>query len=169
MASNTPNLNLRKPSGTDLVNQQSDIGDNMDKLDATHNAWTAFVPVWESTGVDPVLGNGSIAGRYRKVGKSLDITIVLTMGTTTTYGAIVWYFLLPAGLTSGPLNQFIPAQFRQAAIRHGHVYIDPGQTGLILLVDNGQAGGTLTYPTATVPSAWASGHKIIVSGRIEVA
>lgn len=60
MSSNTPNLNLLKPAGNDLVNVITQISDNYDKIDAAPKvhvgpATPSFAPgtkyVWFQTGL----------------------------------------------------------------------------------------------------------------------
>ena len=38
----------------------------------TYGAWTAYTPTWQAT-TAPSLGNGSLTGRYRKIGRTLDV------------------------------------------------------------------------------------------------
>ena len=170
MASNTPNLVLRKPDPSDLVNVLTDLGNNFDKLDAVHNVWTSYTPVWGSTSTAPGIGNGTITGRYKKNGKDLDLRVMVTMGTTTTYGAAAWTISLPPGLVvaAGP-RVVLPAMFNLASSFHGVAYNDAGATALFLLIDNGTAGGSLQFPTGAVPAAWANGHNFAFGGRLEVA
>lgn len=44
------------------------------------DAWTSFVPVWTNLTV----GNGAVAAYYRQVGKTVEISITITFGTTTS-------------------------------------------------------------------------------------
>jgi hypothetical protein len=56
----------------------------------------SYTPAWTGSGFgDPVLGNGSIAGRYMRHGKTVTVTISLAVGSTTTFGAGYWSFSLP--------------------------------------------------------------------------
>jgi len=66
-----------------------------DALHGVADAWTSYVPVWSATGTAPAVGNGSIVGAYKQVGKWVETRGLLTMGSTTTYGTGVWRFTLP--------------------------------------------------------------------------
>lgn len=55
-----------------------------------------YTPVWSSSGTQPALGNGSIAGSYLDLGGLTWINILLTTGSTTTYGTGTWYWSLPS-------------------------------------------------------------------------
>lgn len=69
--------------------------------------WQDFVPVWSSSGTQPVLGNGTITGRYVQIGKTVHCRITLVMGSTTTFGTGAYRFSIPVlgGVyhSSGPL------------------------------------------------------------------
>lgn len=59
--------------------------------------WSSFTPTWSSDGTLPVLGNGTISGRYRRNGDSLDVEYYLTPGNTTTFGTGNYTMSLPTG------------------------------------------------------------------------
>src|SRR5690242_17937039 len=61
------------------------------------SAWTSYTPVWTGTTTNPVIGNGSLNGRYARLGKTLDVFIQITMGSTTTFGSGAWLLTLPTG------------------------------------------------------------------------
>lgn len=61
--------------------------------------WQSYTPVWTGVTTDPVIGNGTIEGAYRRVGDSLEASIRIVMGGTTTYGSGDWVFSIPAGLS----------------------------------------------------------------------
>lgn len=63
----------------------------------------AFTPVWSSSGTAVSLGNGTIAGSYVQIGKFVHGRILLTMGSTTTFGTGNYFFTLPVA-GSGPTN-----------------------------------------------------------------
>lgn len=52
----------------------------------TGAAWVAFTPTWTSTGAAPSLGNGTLVGRYKSVGKTTHFRLRLDVGSTTTLG-----------------------------------------------------------------------------------
>jgi len=58
--------------------------------------WTSYTPSWSvNSGAAPVLGNGTLNGRYLLVGKLCLVQIYFVGGSTTTYGGGVWQFTLP--------------------------------------------------------------------------
>lgn len=61
-------------------------------------AWTAFPPSWVSTGAAPNIGNGTLAGRYKRIGKTVHLVLLCQFGTTTTFGTGTYGWSYPAGL-----------------------------------------------------------------------
>ncbi|GGS87694.1 hypothetical protein GCM10010156_52770 [Planobispora rosea] len=124
--------------------------------------WELYTPEWTSTGAAPTLGNGSLTGRYKKIGKTVFFHIRLVYGSTTTSPAgVVWYLSLP----------FPPAVDSVASARG-----NPGGGNHIpltaSLLTNGKAwftkwDGGATGPTS--PGTWANGNNLTVSGVYETA
>lgn len=59
--------------------------------------WTAYTPSWTGASSNPVLNNGTLVGRYRRVtGADLvTVEVRLTIGTTTTFGSGAWWMTVP--------------------------------------------------------------------------
>jgi hypothetical protein len=57
--------------------------------------WTQFTPTWSTSGTAPSIGNGTLTGYYRKVGRDVDVQIILKPGSTTTFGSLTWFFTYP--------------------------------------------------------------------------
>ena len=53
---------------------------------STTPQWTSFTPTWQASGTAPSLGNGTLTGYYKKIGRQVAVRINLTAGSTTTYG-----------------------------------------------------------------------------------
>lgn len=62
---------------------------------ALSSSLTTYTPSWITSGVAPALGNGTLLGRYTEVGGFHWVQVMLTMGTTTTYGTGFFAFTLP--------------------------------------------------------------------------
>lgn len=64
--------------------------------------WSTYTPGWYTDTPDqPTIGNGILAGMYRKRGHSLELLINLVIGSTTYGGTGNWQWGLPLGLVSG--------------------------------------------------------------------
>jgi hypothetical protein len=59
--------------------------------------WTTYTPSWAASAGTPAIGNGTLIGRYRRIGKTVDFQLQLTAGSTTTYGTAgaFWYLSVP--------------------------------------------------------------------------
>lgn len=66
-----------------------------DQFNSIFAAWTSFSPTWTGVTTNPVLGNGTLAGRHMKVGRTCSVQYTLTVGSTTTFGADELRFSLP--------------------------------------------------------------------------
>lgn len=114
MATNTPILGLRKPSGTDLVNVTSDISDNMDKLDAASNKVLGYAQSF----ANQLIPNGAIT-------PFTGLTATVTVGTNR-YIKLTGQVLL--------LNTHIGAQTLQGLTQDNGV--NSGYFGFTSLVNN---------------------------------
>jgi hypothetical protein len=57
--------------------------------------WVAYVPVWTGATTNPVLNNGTIAGRYMRQGDLVVCQGKLSIGSTTTFGSGTYSISLP--------------------------------------------------------------------------
>lgn len=128
--------------------------------------WTAYTPVWSSSGTQPALGNGTIVGAYRQVGKTVDVVARLLMGSTSTFGTGSYFISLPTSL---------PAKSASPRAVGGAYLLDSGTAAKsgIAAVD-----GTLTVVffasstsqvTSTSPHTWAVSDEIAFFFTYEVA
>lgn len=140
-----------------------------DALAGLQAPWDTYTPTWTAATTAPSLGNGSLAGRYRQVGKTVDVLIRLVIGSTTGLGLGNWNFTLPVAAKGG-----IGSTLHVAAAISGTVNSFMGFTAEL----SGASTGTLFYPnqgltgdwnaiTGGAPSGWASGDTLRVFGRYE--
>jgi hypothetical protein len=57
--------------------------------------WTSYSPAWTSSGSAPSIGNGTLSGRYARLGNLIIGEVGLNYGSTTNGGTGVWFFSLP--------------------------------------------------------------------------
>lgn len=134
--------------------------------------WTSFTPTWTGSGGNPAIGNGTIAGAYKQLGKLLFVRYRIAMGSTTTYGAGNWKLRLPNSLSAvAGTTQVVSAW----ALDFGTAYFTGiAVVGLLSGIDDyddfvivsHNSGNTWT---ATVPHTWATSDVLVVEGCIEVA
>lgn len=89
---------FRYPSLSDAPNVPQNFANLVADLESmVGGVWSTYTPAWTATGTAPSLGNGTIAGQYRRIGTLLVGHIDLTMGSTTTYGSGAYAWSIPAG------------------------------------------------------------------------
>jgi len=132
--------------------------------------WTSFTPTWTSTGTQPSLGNGTLTGRYQRIGNTFHFRIELVAGSTTTYGTGTWTFSLPFTPTSQ--GNRVPFPGLAFDVSAGALYSVFGQwvSGASILAFSqvgatGQIGGL--GPTA--PFTWANTDRLTICGTCELA
>lgn len=132
-----------------------------DELDAIQAVWTAYVPVWTAVSVNPAKGNGTLTGKYRQVGKSVDALIILTCGTTTTFGTGEWRFSLPATAASTD-------QVGVTYIFDNGTQTRPGVCHMISTTTVAPDSATGTC-TSIVPQTWANLDQCVIKIHYEAA
>lgn len=126
-------------------------------------AWSTWTPTIQGTGW--ALGNATINAQYRQTGRTVHFFVVITWGTTSTFGTGGLTVSLPVsspGNTIGILN---------AATLHSGVrfildaFFPAGGAGIAVY----QRGGTgqVAAVTSTVPFTWASGDQLSISGTAQ--
>lgn len=64
-------------------------------VDARDVPFQTYTPSWTSSGTAPVLGNGTLTGRFVKRGSMVTASFRLIAGSTTTFGTGTYFFSLP--------------------------------------------------------------------------
>lgn len=148
-------------------------------------AWTSYTPVWSTNGTtQPGIGNGTLAGRFKLIGKTLSFRITLTMGSTSGGGTGDFRFTLPAGLTGAPTDQFCTCKaFVQNGLNYsGFAYVPAGSDLVTPFLsrsdsstavaparntDNGGAVG-IGVPAIAGQYTFVTGSNLTAQGTIEV-
>lgn len=135
-------------------------------------AWTQYVPVW--TPGAPVIGNGSLVGRYRTRGKSVELFIHMKAGTTTTFGSAGWSFSIPAGMITPNvagqnqiLNCIATNDLVATYLAVGIIPFNSSAIGVYPYA--GVAGGAVSTMGPATPFAWGNLDALAIQGVIEVA
>ncbi|MFE9738805.1 hypothetical protein [Streptomyces sp. NPDC006477] len=131
-------------------------------------AWVTYTPVWTAS-VNPSLGNGSIVGRSKKIGRLVNFQIDLTMGTTTTYGTGAWSITLPFQAAASSGSRVGNAQALGGSRFGGQVIVSPGASGVGAFFPASSAVSNYSSAAAAVPFAWASGNELRITGVYESA
>lgn len=165
MTWNTPQTWVAGPGGISALLLNAQVRDN---LKAIGDPWTDWTPTWSGATTNPVIGNGTIDAAYLASGKLTHFRILITMGSTTTYGSGQWRLTLPVL----PTNQRWTFQ-GDGALGAGAYLIrgiwDNTSSLLTLATPGTTAGGADRTVTLNNPAAWGSGHTLSISGVYEGA
>ena len=166
----TTNLSIPYPASTDEIadgaQNMQDIADNLDGL--LGGAWTAYTPTWTGGVTNPTLGNGTLTGFYKKVGRTVVWRMRLTIGSTTNVGSGSWRFSLPvnavavfanAGEIVGSASLFRVSPATRA-IRTAYTFTN----STVAVVDD--AGNNVTN---AVPWGWLVNDALSIVGMYESA
>jgi hypothetical protein len=133
-------------------------------------AWTAYTPQWTAASSNPAIGNGTIEGYYKVIGKTCFVRGNIAMGSTTTFGTGEWYVSMPftashadAILMTVTLLDNGSAWYNatMAGARAGFNHKAP--------IQYQNVAGTAGDVNATGPFTWATSDRFIWNGSYEIA
>jgi hypothetical protein len=137
------------------------------ELFVTGTAWASYAVLWTADGVSqPDIGNGTLVGKFKRIGKVVFVHVTLTTGTTTTYGSGTWRFSLPLPATSSRAVT-VPALYLDNGIAYhaGQAITEfAGNTSFVSVL----SGGSPMAPvTSTNPFTWVGGDSLTINGSYE--
>jgi hypothetical protein len=126
--------------------------------------------VWLAETVNPIIGNGTIEAKTRRVGDSIEVLISVAMGSTTTFGSGNWYFAFTDWeRDSAKLNT------DRSVLGQTWFYdnsISTTKTGVVRYRASNDAmylsAHDSTAVNSTVPWTWASGDRFSVRYTVPV-
>lgn len=131
------------------------------RLDTLEDVWTTYTPSWTNLSVM----NGSLTARYRKVGKSVNSSITLVFGSTTSLSTNV-YVSVPVTPSSGTTTNSVLGTVgvfdsSAPAWRSGSAFRS-GSTVRLILADGTNLG-------AGAPWTWTTGDILTINLNYEAA
>lgn len=125
--------------------------------DAAYAAWIQYTPAWTSTGTAPAIGNGSLAGFYLLVGKTMHLAIRMLAGTSTTYGTGSWSFSLPSGTVRNTFSRHGAGRAQPAGVAYPVVSVAVGGASTVTLQGPTSSSDVrLVGVDATHPATWTA-------------
>lgn len=122
---------------------------------AISSAWTSYTPVFTAASGSPAVGNGTISGSYRRVGKVVDYRGAFIFGSTSNAGTGEWYM-------STPFTTDAPDAVTGSAFLH-----DSGTAYYSCICAFRAAATKLNFVTSatqvsnSAPFTWAAGDRVI--------
>lgn len=130
-------------------------------------AWIPYTPVWGSTGTAPTIGNGSLSGRYKLLGKSCTAVFEQVNGTTTTFGSGTYSWTVPF-TSANPGGTSANFNWHGAARGHGAAWY----AGTVGVLKNGNIARIYSHVAATEwsptePTTWTAANTRYLSGQVQ--
>jgi hypothetical protein len=130
--------------------------------------WTTYSPAWTASITNPAIGNGTITGRYKAIGKTVFVSVKINMGATTTYGTGQWRVSLPVDAFSAS-SAILPTVFLDNGNSwfQGTSYTEyGGATSYVVPVWNRGLTGSAPADSQT-PFTWGSTDSFSFAGSYE--
>ena len=135
------------------------------------SSWTSYTPVWTASGTNPVIGNGTIEGYYKLIGKTCFVRGNIAMGSTTTFGSGEWYVSMPftakhadAILLTATLLDNSSAWYNATMVGARAGFNNKAPMQYV-----NYTNGTASDVNATQPFTWANSDRFIWNGSYEIA
>ncbi|MEU0831304.1 hypothetical protein [Streptomyces sp. NPDC005969] len=107
-----------------------------DQFNSMFGAWTTYTPTWTAATTNPSIGNGTLTGRYMKVGRTVTVSLLLIPGSTTTLGSGVYLFGLPFPAAADVVSCLGPARISGTATWLGHILVGASGSSANLTFSN---------------------------------
>jgi hypothetical protein len=133
--------------------------------------WTSYTPtlITDGSGADPTLGNGTIYGRWTRIGQLIYYNVMLTAGTTTKRGVGYMQITLPVAALSTPIlyhsNQSLVSVPGAGTWWGGSLVKD----NLVFRTYTGMSDGRSGIVSGTTPASFPTGSIIVWTGCYEAA
>ena len=135
------------------------------------SAWTSYVPVWTASGSNPVIGNGTIEGWYKIIGKTCFVRGNIAMGSSTTFGTGEWYVSMP--VTAVHADAIL---MTVTLLDNGSAWYNATMAGARAGFNNKApmqyvnfTNGTASDVNSTQPFTWTTSDRFIWNGSYEIA
>ncbi len=118
-----------------------------------------FLPTWGSTGTAPAIGNGSITGLFTISGGICFMNIIMTCGSSTTYGTGVYKWSLAVNALSNAYQNALAVIFDSGVAQYvGVSRFADNNTDIYMYV-----ASTNLLVGPTVPMVWGDADSIQIS------
>jgi hypothetical protein len=125
-------------------------------------AWSDYTPTFSNF----TLGNGTVSGKYFRIGRFTHFIVQVTLGSTSSVSA------------TGGIQASLPVAYASTARFHGTARMAVGSTFLGTLIGSGgnavmyvnNVSGTyetVTLTTNAIPGTWTTGHTFLMQGTYE--
>ena len=128
--------------------------------------WSSYGVSWTSSGTAPSIGNGSLTGFYKTIGKTVFVRVKLNWGTTTSGGTGDWRFSLPVNAQSPDGVQF-PCSILDNGLNWYTGVVNGTYTGAVDKTSIITTTSPSAAITATIPFTWGNLDSLVFNGSYE--
>jgi hypothetical protein len=136
------------------ANRQAGPGDGGAKINNYYGPVSGAV-TWTAASVNPTIGNGTLVSNISRAGRRVTVTVVLTIGTSTTLGTGNWLFSLP--VASNTILDIGSAFYICGGILVCGIARVNSPVGQITLFGANNTGNAVQ---STVPAAWVNANTV---------
>lgn len=130
-----------------------------DQFNSQYAAWTTYTPTWSGP-TPPTLGNGTLTGRYIKIGRTVTVSIILTVGSTTTLGSGAYTYSLPFTVASASVHYLGSARLVGTDVWHGQTSVSTGASSANFTFPTSGTNTKSANQSGTVPETLAAGTTV---------
>ena len=134
-------------------------------------ATTSYTPSWTAATTNPVIGNGSIIGLYSQINKMVYFKVVITFGTTTTFGTGAYSLTLPVAAAGTGRLMFLTSLFNGGVLYMLETHLAANgvnNTAIIYYISNGTTSSVSSWTSAApVALVAAATNQVCVHGWYE--
>lgn len=149
---------------------QSQLDAKAAAIDFSNTAWTSYTPSLRTNGGTITLGNGSVEGAYKQLGKTVHFRAKFTIGSTTAIGANEIVIGLPVNAASSDYS------FAGAALDGGNAWYSLtgvgrylGLTNEFAMISHSGTGKIFVGVSNSSMFPLLTGDYITISGSYEAA
>ncbi|MFF9285387.1 hypothetical protein [Streptomyces griseosporeus] len=140
-----------------------------DQFNSFFGAWSSYTPTWTAS-TNPAIGNGTIVGRYMKIGRTVIGHINITAGSTTTFGSGAYNFSLPVAAANAGASLVGTCQILTSTNRwQGQIIISPNAASFAAFSNLTSTNTRIDFVSGTVPDTLASGSQLRLTFIYEAA
>jgi hypothetical protein len=135
-----------------------------------NTAWVSYTPVWTANSSNPSIGNGTIEGYYKVIGKTCFVRGNVAMGSTTTFGSGEWYISMPFTASNADAI-LMTAQLLDNGSAWYNATVNGARAGFNYKapIQYQAVGGTANDINATQPFTWTTSDRFLWNGSYEIA
>jgi len=131
--------------------------------------WQAYTPTWTADTNNVSRQNGTLTGRYNRVGRTCHVRIELVAGSQTRFGTGGYRWALPFPAASGGGRQIMQALLQSGSYYNvGAAFVGSGDDTAQALFPSGNANDA-DVASSTVPIPWVAGMRLVIQGTYETA